>query len=394
MNKYPVRNSVLALLGLASLWVYVLACTSFSPDDSKILYPTIDAKTGTIGVAVYDRKSRKSDLLFSPSSQDIEKGTNQPVIVRSQWFGDGHSILVAWPFTDASGNGSQAGLTFAVLPFKRPGPTRLFMVPGLKDGAASLLFPLPLAGTSVFLTGESNSVLRLDLETGQMRCEAGPPGLTLLPTPSGERLFYVTRTNTINGAVECGVFNPDTFVRQPLFQLESSKLDKDGACFAFSRDAKRFAYCSGEKSLRVAHIVEAGKAEKSLPIGCSGAGLMLGNLQFSPMGDILYASFMDPGPGRTNASFGFIEIPVNGGPEKQTTLITGAGNWDEGSSLNFQFDVSHDGKTLAVASTYLAYAPPLKANDCALFLVNLAVSPHKVTKVPIPLPFVARSGSR
>ena len=394
MNRYAVRNSALALLGVASLLVYILACTSFSPDDSKILYPAIDSKTGTVGVAVYDRRSRKSELLFSPSSQDIEKGTNQQVILRSQWFGDGRSIVAAWPFTDAAGSGGKEGLNFAVLPFRRPAPTRLFVVPGLKDGVASLVTPLPLAGRAVFLTGASNSVVRLDLETGQMRREAGQPGVTLLPMPSGEQLFYVAQTNETGGVFECGVFNPDTFVRQPLFQLESSKMGKDGACIAFSRDAKRFAYCCEEKSLWVAHILESGKEEKLLPISGSATDLALGNLQFSPKGDILYASFMDFGPGRTNASFGFIEIPINGGPAKQTSLITGAGKHDEGSCLYFQFDVSHDGRTLTVASTYLAYDPPLKADDCALFLVDLAVSPHKVTKVPIPLPSAAGSGTR
>ena len=49
--------------------------------------------------------------------------------------------------------------------------------------------------------------------------------------------------------------------------------------------------------------------------------------------------------------------------------------------------ISADGKTLAVESLWLAYSkPPIRAEDCALFLVDISKPQHKVTKVPIPLP--------
>ena len=52
-----------------------------------------------------------------------------------------------------------------------------------------------------------------------------------------------------------------------------------------------------------------------------------------------------------------------------------------------QAAISHDGKTAAIASTYLACSEKeFKAADCALFIVDLSNPKWKVTKVPIPMP--------
>src|ERR1035437_4730123 len=138
MKRNAVRNSALGLLGLASLLIYVLACASFSPDDSKVLYPTIDPKTGATGVAVYDRTSGKSELLFVPLGLTTADAEVKPMIHRAQWLPDGRSIVVAWPDLNSSGGANDDGLNFAVLPFNSRGPTRLFSLPGLKDGASRL----------------------------------------------------------------------------------------------------------------------------------------------------------------------------------------------------------------------------------------------------------------
>ena len=64
------RNAALALVGLLALTIYILACTSFSPDDTKVLYPSFDQATGAIGMAVYDREARTSETLFVPVAYD------------------------------------------------------------------------------------------------------------------------------------------------------------------------------------------------------------------------------------------------------------------------------------------------------------------------------------
>jgi hypothetical protein len=53
----------------------------------------------------------------------------------------------------------------------------------------------------------------------------------------------------------------------------------------------------------------------------------------------------------------------------------------------FQFGLSHDGKALAVSSAYLAAAnEKFRAQDCALFIVDLVSAKRPVTRIPIPLP--------
>jgi len=61
------RNAALASVGLLALSIYVMACNSspsFSPDDTKVLYPAFDPVTGVIGMSVYDREAGSSEMLF------------------------------------------------------------------------------------------------------------------------------------------------------------------------------------------------------------------------------------------------------------------------------------------------------------------------------------------
>ena len=82
-----------------------------------------------------------------------------------------------------------------------------------------------------------------------------------------------------------------------------------------------------------------------------------------------------------------MEIPLNDAPVRRTVLIKTTGLKDDSAALYFQAGFSHDGKTAALASTYLTCDnKDFKPEDCALFLVDLSDANRKVTKVPIPLP--------
>jgi hypothetical protein len=86
-------------------------------------------------------------------------------------------------------------------------------------------------------------------------------------------------------------------------------------------------------------------------------------------------------------SYGLMEIPFSDGPTREIVLIKGAPVDDEILAFYFQMAVSHDGKTAAVASTYLACTDKgFNPADCALFLVEMSEPDWKVTKVPIPVP--------
>lgn len=399
MKTNSRHTTPLALTALAAITVYILACgTAFSPDDSKVLYSTIDAKTGAIGVAAYDRTTGKSEMLFLPMFQDLDTLKTGPVILRPQWLPDGKSVLVAWP--GVAGSKNNDGLTLAVLPFGGAGPVKLFFLPEIEEPAQLLQRPLPIAGHFLFLTrdGESNttSIIRLDLLTGEMRNQTNLPSLKLLPAPHGDGVIYLAELPGDDERGEVGFLNPDTFARMPVFPMSADlpvpDFDDMKGFLAISRDGKRFAFTDTADGKPVCRVLQNGKPFKTVPLPESEKKLSFGNAQFAPDGEMVYISFLDRGAGGTNASFGVFELPLNGSALRRNTLIQDCGVKDDSFALYFQLDVSNDGRTLAVASTYLAYENDggsrqlKKPEDCALFLLNLADPQRKVTRVPVPLP--------
>jgi len=389
-----VWNPTLAGVGLGALLIYILACTSFSPDDSKVLYGTWDAKSGQAAVAVYDRKAGKSELLFEPITQSVGKPDSKPAILRPQWIEGGHNFLTVW---QASDDKSDESLNLAVLPFDQRGLARTFLLSDLgKNGAAYFEYwPLPVVGSSLFMNGESNTIIRLDLVTGQMLRHTNQQAMFLLPSPDNDRLLYLggidssymDGKNDSKGPVECGLLNPETFARAPLFQIK----DKNASILslAISRDAKHLAYQVEDESPPVVHLLETGQPARTLSLASLGENTTVNLRHFSPKNDILYGSFKNH-PNETNAAYGFVEIPLNGSPIRKTTLISDVDNDKDEENMkfeSFQIDISHDGKTLAVDSEWFAFGDhSIGAKDCALFLVDLTDPQRKVTKVLIPLP--------
>lgn len=395
MKTHSLRHSLLALTALAAITAYILACgTAFSPDDSKVLYTTINPRTGATGVAVYDRTTGRSQTILFPAFQDLQTLKPGPAILRPQWLPGGKDILAAW----LGGNGTQKedGLTLAVLPFGRTDPVKLFFLPEIKEPAQLLRHPLPIAGHFLFLTREGDSdttsIIRLDLLTGELRAQTNLPAHILMSAPHGDGVIYLTAVPSDDERGEVGFLNPDTFARTPVFQMSADlpapDFDDMKGFLAISRDGKRLAFIDPSDGKSVCRVLQGGKLLKTLPLPGNESDMAFGNAQFAPGGDVLYASFMDGGVGETNASFGVLELPLDGGTFRRHTLVSGLGKVDDSAALYFQLDVSKDGKTLAIASTYLAYEDThkLKPADCALFLLNLADPQRAVTRVPVPLP--------
>jgi hypothetical protein len=382
MRERMAWNPALALTGLAALVVYILACTSFSPDDSKVLYPTIDPQTGAIGVAVYDRTSRQSELLFVPRAEDLSsQADRESLVLRPQWLADGRRILVAWFAKDQGESRSDDALSLALLPSDRKGPTRLFHLEDLSDRVAHFFLALPVAGNFLFVAGRSNVVIRLDLANGEVRRSTVPPDTSFLPSESGDVVMYMTKTKEDNDQLEFGSMRPDTFARTAIGKV---RIDPAGSNPILSRDSKRVAYVAQDGERPVLRLVEPGKPDRTLPLQSLSAKTKLGNAQFSPKGDVLYAAFMEVHGGEPGASFGFVETPVGGGPVLKTTLLRSAATFEESDVFLFPIDISHDGKTLAATSTYLALDHAVPDADRALFLVDLTQPERKTTRVPVP----------
>ena len=395
MKTHSLRHSLLALTALAAITAYIIACgTAFSPDDSKVLYTTINPRTGATGVAVYDRTTGQSQTIFTPTFQDLDSCKIDPAIIRPQWLPSGKDIVVAWP--GGSSTVKEDELSLAVLPFGRTDAVKFFFQSKVKDSAQLLRRPLPIAGHFLFLArdGELNttSIVRLDLLTGETRTQTNLPALKLLPAPNGDGVIYLAELPNDDQRGEVGFLNPDTFARTPVFQTAAGAPapdfdDKEGFV-TISRDGKRFAFTDTADGKPVCRVLQDGKLIKTLPLPAGENELFFGNAQFAPDGELLYASFMGGGAGGTNGSFGVLELPLTGGALRRNTLISGLDKADEVSAFYSQLDVSKDGKTLAIASTYLAYEDThkLKPADCALFLLNLADPQRAVTRVPVPLP--------
>lgn len=120
MKAEPSLNGMLSFTALAALVICVLACTSFSPDDSKVLFSTYDPEAQAYGVGLYDRSTRTTATLFVPQVHQSDSSGGDPALIRAQWLADGRHILVSW-----GRDVEDDDLDLAVLPYGHVGPTRL-----------------------------------------------------------------------------------------------------------------------------------------------------------------------------------------------------------------------------------------------------------------------------
>ena len=376
--KPEKRNAILAVIGLVSLLGYILACASFSPDDSKILYPSFDAASSRLGVALYDRKSKRSEMIFLPmlSGAGSTNATHciKEGMMRPQWRADGKRVLVSWQMDKE--------LLIAVMPLNGRGAFTVY-ADFLKGSAPSetLLGPLPVVGERAFILESANSVVRLDLNTGAVvRHEFHQRGMSLWPMPAESGIFYMSDGETR----EFGRLDPETFATQPLMTFTNQLAD--GPLFGYDPTGKRLAIVEGGKSGQRVLLLENGKSVFSRPVLEPGGELKLGNLLFGRKSDTLLGSYQFTKAGETNSSFGLIEIPLTDAPMRRTVLIQSIAAKNDLSPLYMEMALSHDGKTAAASSTYLATGPEMQGADCALFMVDLTSAKRKVTTVPIPLP--------
>jgi hypothetical protein len=376
MASTRTRDVVLTGIGFAAWLLFILACASFSPDDSKIVFPSNEAKTGAPAVAVYDRAARTTRTVFVFHSPELGSSDAAPWM-RSVWTPDGKRIVTMWLVADE-------GLMLTVLPFGTGGTTRFMLVKASNSDVPSVfLAPPPIVG-SWLLFGSKDGIVRVDLETGEQQTveTTGSPILSAGPN----RAFYLRKAKapgSDSDLAEVGSVDPKTLALTPL--LKTKDADGDGL-FAVSRDGSRVAL-TNTRPAQVLIFVN-GQLRRTIPVA-KDAGMMLGTMHWSPNAATLYAVFRKTTDDSTH-QFGVMEIPAETGAPREVPLLVVHGSMDDAEALTFQLDVSHDGKTLAAASTYLQtplgkQGPPrLRPEDLALYLVDVSKPDRKVTKVPIP----------
>jgi WD40 repeat protein len=371
MNLNRTRDAILAGIGLIALLVYVLACTSFSPDDSKILFPSLDPKSGNLALALYDRETGRTEHLLS-----LPLPKEEGSVIRPVWTPDGQRVVALWP--DESG---RDGLRVMVLPLKTREPIRVLALRGQKELTASLVVPPAIVGSHLFMAAGSQ-VLRLDLESGEVKTNGVQGEIILLG--QRERVYYL---RDVSARLEVGRLDIKNLTCVPLFQTpEKSGGDVKG--FAVSRDGSRVALLGGKEDAPAFLIFDGKDLTRTIPLAAKGDDLAPGNFVWSSDGSTLYAAYVkSQGAGKSHAC-GVLEVPVDGRPARQLPLFNLAGSLDESDPYLFQIDLSHDGKTLATCSTYLSFNDDekLKPEDLALYLIDLSRPDRKVTKVPVPAP--------
>jgi hypothetical protein len=392
MNRQKTRNAALALVGLLALSVYILACTSFSPDDTKVLYPAFDAASGAIGMAVYDREARGSEMLFLPVA--YEGGETNRVaaasILRAEWLANGRDIVVA--YVPGKNSSESDGLNVALIPWGARKPIKLFRMPDSKEAGTSFMVPLCVAGERLFVATSRKGVTRLDLRTGDLKAhdfDDAKGEVVIYPSPDGAGVFYFESGDPPEQKTVFGRLNPNDFSRTPLTVITNGL--RDQGVVAYDKAGRILAILEGGDGTNELRVLRDGQPLFTRSLDTHDQERYFGNAILAANGKALWATFQQA-KGTNAVSYGLMEIPFSDAPPRELTLISDAPMEDNGSGYYWQGAISHDGKTAAIASTYLACSEKeFKPADCALFLVDLSDPKWKVTKVPVPMP-AKRSG--
>jgi hypothetical protein len=371
-------QSILACIGAGSLLVYVLACaTSFSPDDRQVLYPAFDTQGGATAVALYDRKSGRSETLMTATLGQC--ATNrESILIRAEWMPDGKHILVGQLVEDHT-------LLLTILPRGVKDPVRNFAIPGFEDAVFTLEFPFVVAGSRLILNGEKSAPRRLDLLTGEIiGGNTNDNSLVVMPSPDGKTLAGL-RSVKSGKFTEYGLFDPETMQFKPAGTLPDEVADGSIPCFN-PADGRVAVASKGEDQLKF-QIFKDGKVELTRLLSLPGGNLEVGPfLDFAPDGKTVFAAGCIVTESKTNSEYGLLEIPLNDAPLRFTPLFH-ADHSGDGDLIFAQPSLSHDGKTWAIATSYLyRQNQSLRAEDCALFLVDVSKAKRPVTKVPVPVP--------
>lgn len=366
MTSARARDVVLALIGFGAWLVYVLACgplgPSFSPDDAKILFPSIDPVTGDPVLTMYDRQTRVVRPVVVISGADEN-------VIRPLWTEDGTTAVTVW--YEKTGNDPRLHVLTA--PLDRQHAARFLSVPFAADTYDSLFFPPPIIGERLFVAGRSG-LLRLDLASGAAKTNDAL-GENLGLFEQDHRLYYVKdlngETRPDGNTREVGRVNGEALTCEALFQF-SSETEGDLRSVAVSPTDEHIALLMEQGGVFHVSVFDDGHRLGSIPIPPTAEGLSLGKLEWSRDGSVWFVPYSRPLTGGAHEC-GVLEMSTDGSRAQRTPLF----GCDSGrTEALFQIGLSHDGNTLAVASTGLT-------ESIALYLVDVSTVERGVTRIPV-----------
>ncbi len=410
---------ILALVALASLAVYVLACrSSFSPDGSKILMPAAGGEFDLGHLLMYDRTTTKWTHLLSVAQP--HRGDTVPVPT-AIWTADGKEVIASWA--------AESKIAVSVLPVGRPGPTRFYQFDISTEGddadknGTCLIEPPVLQGRNLLFGGQVFTVLNLD--SGDITRQELPvsegtnnanTGIWLFG--QGKEISYLMGSS--EEAMEAGLLDcSDLAHLRPVPGVKLDPNKEDGSPFiALSAPDGRLALTGGDEDNQSLLIYRQSKLERTFPFGtATNNGTMLGNLIWAPDGKTLYAAgFRSLEPGlfakavhasyKALRSLGFrpteprpfdlqvlvCEIPLDGRPVRETPLFRMASSGDETFRMFYQIALSPDGRTLAVGDGFAEKHQESRKPNLALSLMDLTTESRRVSRIPIPSDIAKAAG--
>ena len=392
-------HAALAFLGLAGLVLFILACRpSWSPDGQRVLYSYGDKESQRAAVAVFDRKTHTSRVIWVASDET----ESDHRLVATQWSADGEQAIL----TSASDKYTDV----LVLPFHSQKPARRFT---LDASGNSALLPYPQIANYLFIGGQKG-IYRLDLENGEILKKdpdkpiADSDGFLLFE--SGRTLMYLVKIKPED--VPAPKESTKAAEEKPTGTLEFGEIDPNDLSFRATQtvteamlNAKGLGDISGfvdiePKSRTMAITGEllggGGPAivilgndgiEKVLGAEMRNKGDDLGNPQWSRDGKVIYVPALFPNAATGRTQFAVVEVPLDGKKPRIDLIQEGPkAEFDDDFLTMAQIALSPDGKLIAVSNGYDEKVRPEKRG---IFVLDVSQPKRPVSFYPaLALPAV------
>ena len=388
MKLKAYHQALLSSIGGLSLLAYILACggASFSPDDTQVLYPVFDPKSGDLGVAVYDRKTGLSEPVFTACRGSAET-KKEKLLLRAQWLPDGKNVLIAHTQPD-----NDKALSLLVVPRGAKAPVRNLGTLELKEAIMGIVYPFSLSGSTLLLNDE-NTLTRMDLTTGKTLRSDNTNGVFPIPGGNDKEIIAVRNLKGDNEGSVFGTIDPQTMAFRPSLTLPTcNERFIKNTLPAFDPNKRQVLFISEGPTNQTLMVMNEKGLAFSRTVTCESTNAMpdkLGPwLLTGPKQDRVWTCYLskEKVTNENGAEFGLVEIPLNAAPLRRIALFRVK---KESEVMGFvQPTLSHDGQTIALASIclFLDDEPLANADDCALFLVEVGQAEPKITKVPIVIP--------